>query len=113
MTDRLPAHLEATTLLRRAEAMDGFGTIVRRGDADRGELLLLIVDRGAHVACIERTRGMMGSYAWDKVGPAADADAQTVAEFTAKRVKLDEDLWVIELDIPQPERFIAETTAIS
>ena len=112
MTERLPAHLEATSLLRRAEAMQGFGTIVRRGDADRGELLLLIADRGAHVACLEQTRGMTGNYVWEQVGPNADADAHSIAEFIARRVRFDEDLWLIELDIPQPERFIAETTAI-
>ena len=112
MTDRLPAHLEATALLRRAESAGGFATIVRKGDADRGELLLLIADRGMHVACLERTRGMTGNYVWELVGPNADADAQTIAEFIARRVRFDEDLWLIELDIPQPERFIAETTAI-
>ena len=44
-------------------------------------------------------------------GPAAAADPKSVAEFTAKRVRFDEDLWLIELDVPLPERFIAETIA--
>ena len=112
MTERLPAHLEASALLRLVADNGGFATILRTGDADRGELLLLVTDRGVHVACLERTRGMTGDYAWERVGPGANADAQSVAKFTAKRVRFDEDLWLIELDIPQPERFIAETTAI-
>ncbi|MGI8931388.1 MAG: DUF1491 family protein [Sphingomicrobium sp.] len=112
MTDRLPAHLEASALLRRADAKGGFATIVRKGDADRGALLLLVTDRGTHVACLERTLGTTGRYGWQRVGPVADADAQAIAEFTEKRVRFDEDLWLIELDIPQPERFIAETTTI-
>ena len=111
MTERLPAHLEASALLRQVADSGGFATILRKGDADRGELLLLITDRGVHVACLERTRGMAGNYAWERVGPVADADARSVAEFTAKRVRFDEDLWLIELDIPLPERFIAETIA--
>ena len=41
MTERLPAQLEAAALLRRAEAEGGFGTILKRGDADRGALVLL------------------------------------------------------------------------
>ena len=109
MTERLPAHLEASALLRQVADNGGFATIIRKGDADRGELLLLVTDRGVHVACLERTRGMAGEYAWERVGPAANADAQSVAEFTSKRVRFDEDLWLIELDIPLPERFIAET----
>lgn len=112
MTDRLPAHLEASALLRRAEAEGGFATIVRKGDADRGALLLLVTDRGSHVACLERTLGQAGTYGWGKVGPLSGADPQMVAQFTANRVHFDEDIWLIELDIPQAERFIAETIAI-
>ena len=112
MIDRLPAHLEASALLRRADAEGGFATIVRKGDADRGALLLLVTDRGAHVACLERTLGEAGAYGWRRVGPAADAQAREIADFTQKRVRFDEDLWLIELDIPLPERFIAETIAI-
>jgi hypothetical protein len=34
-----------------------------------------------------------------------------LAEFLERRVKFDSDSWLIELDIAQPERFIAETTS--
>ena len=112
MTERLPAHLEASALLRRADAEGGFASIVRKGDADSGALLLLVTDRGAHVACLERTLGEADNYGWQRVGPVADAGAREIAEFTQKRVRFDEDLWLIELDVPHPERFIAETTAI-
>ena len=54
MEDRLPAHIEATSLLRRAETVGGFGTILKRGDRDRGALLLLLASRGQHWACFER-----------------------------------------------------------
>ena len=112
MTGRLPVHLKASALLRRAGAEGGFATIVRKGDADRGALLLLVTDRGAHVACLERALGDVGAYGWRRVGPAADAEAREIADFTQKRVRFDEDIWLIELDIPLPERFIAETIAI-
>ena len=107
---RLPAHLEASSLLRRAEAERGFGMILHKGDADRGSLLLLIASRRVHCACLERALGPTG-YAWQAVGPAAGVDAQSLAEWTSKRVRFDEDLWLIELDIPDPQRFIAETTS--
>ncbi len=112
MSARLPAHLEASALLRRAEAEGGFATILRKGDADRGALLLLVTERGAHVACLERALDPAGDYCWQLIGPAAGADPQALADFIARRVRFDEDLWLIELDIPQPERFIAETTSI-
>jgi hypothetical protein len=32
------------------------------------------------------------------------------SEFVASRERFDTDFWLIELDIAEPERFIAETT---
>ena len=111
MDERLPARLEATALLRQAEALGGFGAVVKRGDPDRGVLVLLISRRGEHQACLERTLTPGGDYRWQAVGPKAGENAATLADWSQKRVRFDEDLWLIELDIPDPERFIAETTA--
>ena len=49
MDGRLPARLEASSLVRRAEIDGGFGMVVARGDDDRGALVLLIANRGVHV----------------------------------------------------------------
>ncbi len=111
MGERLPAHLEAAGLIRQAEAEGGFGTIVKRGDADRGALILLIASRGKHFACLERTLGSDVIYGWRRSGPAAGSDNQTLADWSQKRLRFDEDSWLIELDIADPERFIAETGA--
>jgi hypothetical protein len=111
MSERLPAQLEAAALIRQAEAEGGFGTIVKRGDPDRGALILIVTRRGQHHAIIERALGPDGTYGWQQVGPAVDADAAMLADWSQKRVRFDEDLWLIELDIPAPQRFIAETTA--
>ena len=112
MHDRLPAGLEASSVVRRAEVQGGFGMILARGDPDRGALVLLIAHRGAHVACLERSFGVSGTYAWQSVGPEAGASASAVRDWSQKRRGFDPDTWLIELDVPQPERFIAETTAI-
>lgn len=111
MDERLPAHLEAAALIRRAEADGGFGTIVKRGDLDRGSLILLVASRGEHYACLERTLGSDGFYGWQRSGPGPGADGRTLAEWSQKRLRFDEDSWLIELDIAAPERFIVETGA--
>ena len=111
MTERLPAHLEAAGLVRQAEAEGGFGTIVKRGDPDRGALVLIVTRRGEHHAFLERALGVDGIYCWQQVGPAVGADSAELADWSQKRVRFDEDLWLIELDIPDPQRFIAETTS--
>jgi hypothetical protein len=111
MAERLPAQLEATALIRRVEAEGGFGMILKRGDADRGSLLLLVSGRGIHHGCLERQLSPDGNYRWQQVGPEAGSDAKTLADWSQKRRRFDEDSWIIELDIAEPERFIAEIAA--
>jgi hypothetical protein len=84
---------------------------MKRGDPERGSLLLLVSSRGVHVACLERILNLDGSYRWQRVGPGESAGSVEIADFLAKRARFDEDSWAIELDIAEPERFIAETTS--
>ena len=111
MSERLAAHVEAGSLIRRAEQEGGFATVLKRGDADRGSLLLLIASRGVHQACLERALAADGSYRWQKMGPAAGSGPSELADWVQKRTRFDEDSWLIELDIAEPERFIDEMVA--
>jgi len=61
------------------------------------------------MACLERVLKLDGSYGWQPAGPAESASSAEIADFLAKRTRFDEDIWAIELDIADPERFIAET----
>ena len=108
--DRLPASVEATGLIRRAEAQGDFAALLHKGDPDRGTLLLVVGSRGRHVACLERALSPDGKYRWQKVGPGESASVPDVSGFLEKRRRFDPDLWLIDLDIALPERFIAETT---
>lgn len=107
--DRLPSSVEATGLIRRIEAEGGFAMLLKKGDPDRGALILAVSGRGRHVACLERALSVDGKYRWQRTGPPESSGADQVAEFLAKRQRIDSDIWLIELDIAQPERFIAET----
>lgn len=84
---------------------------MRKGDAERGSLLIFVSSRGRHVACLERVLGLDGDYRWQAVGPGESASSTEIAEFLARRARFDGDLWAVELDIADAERFIAETTA--
>ena len=108
---RLTPALEVASMLRRAETTGGFGTVLNKGDAERGAILLVIARRGEHVACLERILTLDGNYAWQRTGPAESASPGEVAQFLARKTRFDGDLWLIELDIAEPERFIAETTS--
>ena len=109
--DRLPAHLEVAGIVRRAQMAGDFAIVMRKGDPERGSLLLVISSRGRHVGCLERVLSFEGAYSWQPTGPSESAGSREVADFLARRARFDEDLWAVELDIADPERFIAETTA--
>ena len=108
--DRLAAAVEVSALVRKVQSTGDFAAILRKGDPERGALLIVVRSRDRHVACLERMLAMDGTYRWQPAGPAESMGPQQVADFLKNRVRFDEDLWLIELDIAQPERFIAETT---
>jgi hypothetical protein len=108
MPERLPAHVEVAAVMRRAEAEGGFATLLRRGDPDRGAVTLVLEKRGEFCGILERELGPSFDYEW----VFKPAGSESVAEFIARRERFDPDFWLIELDIAEPERFIAETTSL-
>ena len=108
---RLKPSVEVGALIRRAEATGGFGTVLHSGDPERGSLLMVITSRGRNVAIRERVLGAGANYVWQPCGPGDEANPTEVAQFLARRTRFDPDSWLIELDIAEPERFIAETTS--
>jgi len=106
---RLAASVEASSLMRLVTANGGFATILAKGDAERGTLLLVVTERGRQVAMLERMLNAQGEYEWQPSGPESASNSS--AEWLQKRRRNDPDLWLIELDVPDAERFIAETTS--
>ena len=111
MNDRLPSGLEVGGLLRRVEASGDFATVLKTGDRDRGALLIVVSSRGRYRACLERMLAPDGTYRWAESGPPDSEGSEQLADFLAKRTRFDDDIWLIEVDVAQPERFIAETTS--
>ncbi|WP_426266157.1 DUF1491 family protein [Sphingomonas sp. LHG3443-2] len=104
---RLAAGVEASTLLARARDLGGFGTILRRGDAERGSLMLVLAERGEARFLVQRLLQGSGTYEWES---RELADSDSLERQLAKARDRDPDLWLIELDIPSAEQFIAEMT---
>lgn len=110
MTDRMTAHVEATAIMRRVEANGGFATVLRKGDPDRGSLILFISERGNFRGILERDLGADFTYRWAFKAAGDSPGSDSLRDLTARRERFDPDSWLIELDIADPERFIAETT---
>ena len=97
--------------MRQVESAGGFATIAKRGDPDRGALILLIAERGRNVALIERRMGADFDYRWTITARHNPAEPEKFLESMRNATRFDPDCWLIELDIPDAERFIAETIA--
>ncbi|MEO6360488.1 MAG: DUF1491 family protein [Sphingomicrobium sp.] len=109
---RINAAVEASALVRKVQTSGDFATILRKGDSERGALLLIISNRGHHFGCLQRQLNLSsGNYSWIPVGPERSASSIDLGRFLADQARFDPDLWQIELDVASPERFVAETTA--
>jgi hypothetical protein len=104
VTDRLASGVFVAALLRRVAAEGGFGTVLFRGDATAGSIAIVTRDRG-ETRLIERVMAVAGGYEWREaaVGDAIDG-------WIERARRHDPDLWIIELDIPDAARFVAEMT---
>jgi hypothetical protein len=107
MTPRLTSRMTVDALLRRVSAAGGFGTVLARGDAQAGAIVLVCAARGRTTALLERTVAPSGDYRWTPCGPEPD-DSAALAAYLERRRARDPDLWLIELDIADAERFAAE-----
>ena len=107
--ERLPAHLEAGAIIRRVESEGGFAAVLRKGDPDRGALVLIVRHRGQFRGLLERVLGPEFRYSWRLAPDGESISSDQLQHLVDARTRLDADLWLIELDVAQPERFIAET----
>jgi hypothetical protein len=110
---RIPAHLEVTGLIRAVEAAGGFATVIATGERDAGTLLVVCCDRDAPAAAYERMPQPDGTRQWTRSRQQEAEDKQEFWEYCRRRHEQDPDLWVVELDIPDAERFIDSTGTLN
>ena len=104
MSDRLPTGIVVSALLRRVNDSGGMAAVLAKGDAQGGGVLVVVVDRDGPSRVFERGIGADGRTALIEPTPAGSLD-----DYWRRRRTRDPDLWVVELDSPDAERFAAET----
>jgi hypothetical protein len=108
VTTRLPAHLEAAAIVRLAESQGGYATVLAKGERDAGTILLVMQYRGGAATLYERMPGLDGSRSFVAAKREDHENRQEFSEYCARRRSQDPDIWLIEVDIADPERFIAQ-----
>lgn len=108
MTARLPAHLEAAGIRRLAEVHGGFATVLAKGERDAGTIAIVIIGHGEPAWLCERMPQADGNRIFVRT---LVQDIEKESEFSKRIDKIaqfDPDLWLIEVDIADRERFVAE-----
>lgn len=108
MAPRLTSRILVDGLIRAVEAKGGSATVLRLGDRSAGDLLLVTLSRGVPIAIYEHAGGAEGGSNWRKIEQDESLSNERVARLIDTRARFDPDLWVVEADIPESERFIAE-----
>ena len=103
---RLTAKTWTSALLRRVSAAGDFATVLHRGDDISGAVILIHRDRDGTETAFQRAIAADGDYRW-----RVAAQGEAVAGWVKRQRGFDPDLWVIELDTPDPARFIDEPIA--
>lgn len=107
MSERLPAHLEVSSLMRLAGSNGGFAMVLAKGERDAGTILIVSMFRGGNARLYERMPQLDGTRPF-VLTKSQDPEKQTeFDEYISRRQSQDPDIWVLEVDIADPERFIA------
>ena len=106
---RVPAHLEVSGLIRRVAAAGGFAAVLQKGERDAGTILLILREQGVNPRIFERMPHVDGTRPWTALTKNDFENTREFDAYLARRGRSDPDLWLIELDVPNPERFISES----
>jgi hypothetical protein len=103
----LSTDLWAGALIRRAELEGAFATVVRKGDARAGTVLVKVVNRRAGEARLysEAYRGE-GERVW--MQPLPSTDEAELDAYVERQARIDPDFWLIEIDDVQGRHFLTE-----
>lgn len=104
----LSSDIWVAALIRRAEQGGAFATILRKGDARAGAVLVKVVDRRAGVARLyaQAYRGD-DERVWMEPHPSTEEAALDV--YAERAARIDPDVWVVEIDDAKGRNFLTET----
>lgn len=109
MDARLPAHIEVSGLVRQVSAAGGFAAVLCKGEREAGTILVVLTENGKDSRAYERMPQLDGTRAWHCSKRQIAESAEDFANYLERRASQDPDLWLIELDIADGERFIGLT----
>ncbi|WP_297802687.1 DUF1491 family protein [uncultured Brevundimonas sp.] len=96
-----------SALIRRAELEGAFATVVRKGDARAGDVVIKAYDTANRTARLfSQSVDMQGEPLW--IQPVASPNESELDAYLERRRGYDPDLWVVEIEDRYGRHFLLE-----
>lgn len=106
----LSSDLWVGALVRRAEIGGAYATVVRKGDARAGTVIVKAYDTAERRARLyTEAFGPDGDRLW--IQPVASESESELDAYIERQARYDPDLWVVEIEDRQGRHFITEKVA--
>lgn len=104
---QLSTDLWVAALFRRAELAGAYPTVIRKGDVRAGAVLVKVLNRPEGTARLyaEATR-RDGERIWMR--PAVAEQEAELDRYAERAVRIDPDIWVVEIDDRHGRHFLTE-----
>ena len=97
-------------LIRAVQAAGGFAAVLNKGEREAGTILVVLAEKGANARLFERVPDAQGGRIWTATRSQDTENPFEFGEYLDRCRGRDPDLWIIELDIADGERFIGIDT---
>ena len=106
----LSTDIWVAALIRRVQLGGAFAVVARKGDARAGSVLVKVLKRGDDTSRLyaEATRGD-GERVWMR--PHLSEQDSELDRYIERAVRVDPDLWVVEIEDRQGRHFLTESVA--
>ena len=104
---RLSSDIWVYALIRRVQLAGAFATLVRKGDARGGAVLVKTLNtRTGEAKVFAEAAGPAGDTLW--MQPVAGQDEAGLDAYIARSARIDPDIWVVEIEDADGQRFLTE-----
>jgi hypothetical protein len=102
---QLSSDLWVYALIRRVQLAGSFATVVRKGDARGGAVLVKALDRKTGKTTLwAEAVGRDGESVWMR--PVEREDEVSVDAYLDRAARIDPDIWVVEIEDADGQRFL-------
>ena len=81
--------------------------VLAKGERDAGSILIVTMFRGENAQLFERMPQLDGTRSFVATKSQDPENPMEFSEYLTRRSRQDPDIWILEVDVDNPERFIA------